>query len=94
MKLMSAVRYLRKVEKVDPFTWWAGNRGAYTQLSLLARKWLGAVATSVPPECAFSSSGNIITAKRSTLTPELVQDLVFIAENTRRKTRVGIPARE
>ncbi|EGZ18593.1 hypothetical protein PHYSODRAFT_315274 [Phytophthora sojae] len=61
----------------------------HPNLSRLARKWLGAVATSVPSERAFSTSGNIITAKRSSLTPELVRDLVFIAENSKRAKRGG-----
>ncbi|OWY93488.1 hypothetical protein PHMEG_00037107 [Phytophthora megakarya] len=41
------------------------------------------LATSVPSERAFSTSGNIITAKRCLLAPELFHNLAFIAENAR-----------
>ncbi|RLN87369.1 hypothetical protein BBJ28_00001429 [Nothophytophthora sp. Chile5] len=82
-------RYLADITTVkklkNPFQWWKENQHKYPNLSKLARKWLGTVATSVPSERAFSSSGNVVTVKRSSLAPELVRDLVFIAENTRPK---------
>ncbi|GMF46680.1 unnamed protein product [Phytophthora fragariaefolia] len=83
---LAAVRLLDAAEdtKFNAFDWWRVNKGSYPILSKLARKWLGAVATSVPSERGFSTSGNIITTKRSSLTPDLVRDLVFIAENTHR----------
>jgi len=65
----------------DPFEWWRINRHKYPHLSRLARKWLGVVATSVPSERAFSTSGNIVTVKRSSLAPDIVRDLVFLSEN-------------
>jgi len=65
----------------DPFEWWRVNRHKYPHLSQLARKWLGVVATSVPSERAFSTSGNIVTVKRSSLAPDMVRDLVFLSEN-------------
>ncbi|KAG6942989.1 hypothetical protein JG687_00018738 [Phytophthora cactorum] len=69
----------------NPFDWWRVNKVAYPHLSKLARKWLGAEATSVPSERAFSIDGNIITTKRSSLTRDLIRDLVLITENTNRK---------
>eukprot|EP00644_Phytophthora_capsici_P014325 jgi/Phyca11/99372/e_gw1.3.1123.1 len=84
-KYLAAPRALTSVEHVDPLAWWRGNRTNFPYLSCLARKWLGAVATSVPSERAFSTSGNVITTKRSSLTPDIVRDLVFIAENSKRK---------
>ena len=38
-------------------------------------------ATSVPAERAFSSAGNIITAKRLCLLPDSVEMLTFLAAN-------------
>jgi hypothetical protein len=74
----------RTVKKADdPFEWWRVNRHKYPNLSRLARKWLGVVATSVPSERAFSTSGNVVTVKRSSLAPDMVSDLVFVAENLR-----------
>ncbi|POM75749.1 LOW QUALITY PROTEIN: Hypothetical protein PHPALM_7105 [Phytophthora palmivora] len=67
----------------DPLMWWYANHSKYTNLSRLARKWLGAVATSIPSERAFSTSENMLTAKRSSLAPGMVRDLVFIAHNWR-----------
>ncbi|OWZ17633.1 hypothetical protein PHMEG_0008400 [Phytophthora megakarya] len=42
---------------------------------------MGYVATSVPHERAFSTVGNIVTAKRCQMNVNLVRDLVSIAEN-------------
>eukprot|EP00644_Phytophthora_capsici_P002977 jgi/Phyca11/102671/e_gw1.7.934.1 len=78
-------RYLERIftvkNDVNPFTWWKANGDDYPNLRRLARKWLGTVATSVPSERAFSTSGNVITVKRSSLKAAMVRDLVFIAEN-------------
>ncbi|KAG3004466.1 hypothetical protein PC128_g8257 [Phytophthora cactorum] len=73
------------VSKTDPFEWWRAHKSVYPNLSKLARKWLGAVATSVPSERAFATSGNVVTVKRSSLTPAMVRDLVFVGENWRRR---------
>ena len=47
----------------------------------MAQKYLGVVATSVPSERLFSTAGNVVTAKRSTLEPENVEKLVFLHDN-------------
>lgn len=65
--------YLADVKKsvvsdTDPFQWWRVHKNVYSNMSNLARKWLGTVATSVPSERAFSTSGNVVTLKRSALT--------------------------
>jgi hypothetical protein len=69
----------------DPFLWWKNNHSKYPLIAKLARKWLGTVATSVPSERAFSTSGNTVTAKRCSLSLGLVRDVVFISENFREK---------
>ncbi|KAE8970563.1 hypothetical protein PR002_g27080 [Phytophthora rubi] len=80
-------RYLEAIaivkNAINPFAWWEVNGRNYPNLRRLARKWLGTVATSVPSERAFSTSGNILTVKRSSLKPDLVRDLVFLAENSK-----------
>ncbi|OWY97475.1 hypothetical protein PHMEG_00031980 [Phytophthora megakarya] len=63
----------------NPFDWWKRNQHKYRNLSRV-----GTVATSVASERAFSTGENIVTATRCSLAPDLVIDLVFIAENTRR----------
>lgn len=80
------VLYLKDAElvshKQDPLEWWRANALKYPVLAELARQWLCCVATSVPSERAFSRGGNVVTAKRCALTPEIVRDTIFIAENS------------
>ena len=47
--------------------WWNRHRAQLKRLSPVARKWLGCVASSVPSERAFSSSGNTVTSQRAAL---------------------------
>jgi hypothetical protein len=81
-------RYFDQVEGEDevdrdtqPNDWWRLNGRRVPMLAELARKWLGCVGTSVPSERVFSTSGNIVSVKRCSLTPEMVEDLAFIAHN-------------
>jgi hypothetical protein len=79
------LRYLEEVENVefgvDPLEWWRRRGVGYPYLAPLARKWLACVATSVPSEREFSSAGNTVTAKRSSLTLSIVRDLLYIHDN-------------
>ncbi|GMF29752.1 unnamed protein product [Phytophthora fragariaefolia] len=74
---LSAIKTVRSND--DPLLWWRVNRAKFPNLSRIARKWLGAVATSVPSERAFSTSGNILTVKRSSLAPSMVRYLHICA---------------
>jgi hypothetical protein len=83
--------YLAAVANVrgdtSPDKWWQVNASSYPNLSRVTRKWrlgskwLGVVASSVPSERAFSTCGNILTLKRSSLLSAMLRDLVFVAEN-------------
>ena len=64
-----------------PLEWWNKYKHSFPNLSLMARKYLGVVATSVPSERLFSCAGNIVTSKRSALEPENVEKLVFLHDN-------------
>ncbi|TYZ67640.1 hypothetical protein PybrP1_012761 [[Pythium] brassicae (nom. inval.)] len=66
-------------QKSNPLQWWSVNSKRFLVLARLARKWLGCIPTSVPSERAFSTSGNMVSA-RCELTPEIVRDLIFPAE--------------
>jgi hypothetical protein len=66
----------------DPLDWWRANASKFPTLAVLARQWLCCVATSVPSERAFSRGGNVVTAKRCALSPDIVRDTIFIAENS------------
>ncbi len=64
-----------------PYKWWKHHQSSFQLLAPVARKWLGCLASSVPCERAFSSSGNRIAHKRASLSDELVRDLVFLHDN-------------
>jgi hypothetical protein len=65
----------------DPFTWWRDHKEQFPILSKLARIYLPAPATSTPNERLFSSAGNLLTAKRTRLNPELFNRLMFLKQN-------------
>lgn len=65
----------------DPLQWWHKNQHRFVTLAQLARKWLCVQATSVPAERLFSSAGEIVSKKRSSLKPENVDILLFLSNN-------------
>jgi len=73
-----------KLNSKQPLLWWKLRASSYKYLSLLAQKILSVTATSVASERIFSTAGNVINEKRSRLTPENVNKLVFLYENTNR----------
>ncbi|XP_050066428.1 E3 SUMO-protein ligase ZBED1-like [Aphis gossypii] len=62
----------------DPLKWWKENEFKYSAVSLLAKKYLSIVATSVPCERLFSEAGTIISKKRNRLSPERLNQLLFL----------------
>lgn len=66
----------------DPLAYWrTSGKQKYPSVSTLAMKYLGIPATQVPSEKLFSTAGNIVTARREKLSPEHVQQLLFLHEN-------------
>ena len=65
----------------NPLEWWRLRAPILPLLSRVARRYLGIPATSCASERVFSSSGLICNAKRSRLTTENVETLVFLAQN-------------
>ncbi|KAI2655656.1 E3 SUMO-protein ligase ZBED1 [Labeo rohita] len=65
----------------NPLDLWREHQRVYPQLSKLAKKYLSIPATSAPSERVFSTGGNIVTCLRSSLKPENVDRLVFLAKN-------------
>lgn len=67
----------------EPLHWWKKNDSRFPIVAKLARKYLAIPATSVPSERVFSPAGNIVNAKRSCLSSENVNMLVFLSKNLR-----------
>ena len=65
----------------NPLEWWKHHSKDLRYLSILSKKYLSVCATSCPSERVFSTSGNIIAAKRNCLKPDKVDKLVFLAVN-------------
>ena len=65
----------------NPFEWWAMNRRKYPRLSQLAYKYLCIPATSVASERMFSASGHLTSDRRSRLTPDNANILLFLNKN-------------
>lgn len=65
----------------DPLVWWRQHEVNFPLVAKLAKKYLCIPATSSASERVFSTSGNIVTCKRSCLKPERVDQLVFLALN-------------
>ncbi|XP_057197562.1 zinc finger BED domain-containing protein 4-like [Triplophysa rosa] len=61
--------------------WWRENSSKYPLLSPLAKAYLSIPATSVPSERVFSTAGDIVTAKRSQLLPEIADMLILLKKN-------------
>lgn len=70
--------------KEDPLVWWKDHQYEYPLLSHLAKRYLCIPGTSVSSERVFSTAGDIITAQRSALLPEHVDQLLFLNKNLKR----------
>ena len=64
----------------DVLQWWK-KQVDLPLLSALAKSYLCIPATSVPSERVFSTAGDIVTAQRSLLHPDHVDQLIFLKKN-------------
>ena len=62
----------------DPLEWWKLHSCRFPHMARVAKRYLGVPATSVPSERVFSTAGDIVTAKRSCLIGEHVDQLIFL----------------
>lgn len=65
----------------DPLNWWCVHEVTFPLLSRLTKRYLCIPGTSVSAERVFSTAGDVVTAKRSSLKPEYVDQLVFLQKN-------------
>ena len=63
--------------------WWKTEAVRYPNVAKLARKYLCLCATSVAAELVFSCGGHIVSDRSTYLKPERVDNLVFLALNTK-----------
>ena len=67
----------------DVMKWWSEHMSQFPAVGKLAMRYACIPATSVPSECVFSAAVNIVNSKRSSLTPEHVNMLVFLSKLTK-----------
>lgn len=67
----------------DPLLWWSSHAALFPTLPKLLQKYWCVPATSVPCHRLFSSSGTVLCGKRNRIAPALVDQQVFLYENSR-----------
>ena len=65
----------------SPLDWWKLECKQMPLLSVLACKYLSLCATSVSSERVFSIAGHLVSKKRSSLKPDKVNNIIFLAKN-------------
>ncbi|XP_069105714.1 E3 SUMO-protein ligase ZBED1-like [Argopecten irradians] len=81
-KEMSLYNSDRKLSShASPLKYWKENASRFPFLSRLVKIYLCAQASSVASERVFSTPGDIVTATRSCLDPEHVDQLIFLKKN-------------
>ena len=86
--LQEVDRYLLEPPSMElPMKWWMQRACLFPTLSIMAKKYLCVPASSVPSERIFSLAGNIVTKKRCSLSPEAVNELIFLNKNRRVKKK-------
>lgn len=66
-----------------PLIFWRQRGKQFPNLACLARKYLSIPATSVPSEQIFSLAGRMVTERRTFLSGQSVERLVFCKKNIR-----------
>jgi len=66
----------------NPIEWWHSHNAQYPILSQLAYTYLCITSTSVSSERIFSATGHLTSDRRSRLTPENADILLFLNKNS------------
>ncbi|XP_052809510.1 uncharacterized protein LOC128237975 [Mya arenaria] len=72
---------LEKFVDVSPLTWWKDNEYKYPRIAVVAKQILCIPATSVPWERVFSTAGILVSKLRNSLSPSLVDNIIFLNKN-------------
>lgn len=67
--------------ETDPLKWWKVNANRFPKLAPLAQRYLSAPATSVASERLFSTAGHILDSRRTRLSPQKAEQLIFLNRN-------------
>lgn len=67
--------------QLDPLKWWSDRKALYPRLFEMAKKRLCIPATSVPSERIFSKAGLVLNTKRTRLTSDKLEKIIFIQAN-------------
>ena len=67
--------------KLDLWKWWMDHETEFPSLAILAKKYLSIQATSAASERIFSKAGNIISQKRTKLSPSIAGQLLYVSSN-------------
>lgn len=67
----------------DPLFWWSGHVALFPTLPKVLQKYWCVPATSVPCHRLFSTSGTVLCGKRNRISPALVDQQIFLYENSR-----------
>jgi hypothetical protein len=66
---------------LNPLDWWKSKEEKYSKIAILTKKYLSIPATSVSSERCFSTAGNMVTSKRTSLLTKNVNLLIFLYQN-------------
>ncbi len=84
-RVQKEIEHYEKLPRADatshPLEWWKVHCKQFPALSLLAKLYLCVCASSSSLERVFSTSGHIVSKRRSCLKPEKINMLVFLAKN-------------
>jgi hypothetical protein len=65
----------------NPLSFWESYQKTFPILAKVAQVYLGMSSSSVPVECMFSTTGLISNGKRSSISPERMNRVLFIHDN-------------
>ena len=86
-----AYRVAKRIpSKESPLKFWSDYKDKYPLMSEMACKYLCVQASSVPSERIFSTAGDIVTATRSCLDPESVDQLIFLKKNLSSQDQIRV----
>lgn len=77
--------------ELDIMSWWKSKENEFPRLSQIAFRIHSIPASSIPSERSFSKCGSIINEKRSSLSPDSIEDLIVLHQQTieTRKNRLS-----